>query len=155
MLRDGGGVEQWQVEQAQEALEIYYEQFRQFVGFHHGRRPSEMGGPQIHAFLSHLAVNRHVAASTQNVALNAVVFLYRKVIKKELEDFSDFARARMPKRLPVVLRRREVDEVLRRMDGIEGLIARLMYGTGMRVNETVVVRVSVDGNGAGPAGVRT
>jgi site-specific recombinase XerD len=114
-----------------------------------------MGGPQIHAFLSHLAVNRHVAASTQNVALNAVVFLYRKVIKKELEDFSDFARARMPKRLPVVLRRREVDEVLRRMDGIEGLIARLMYGTGMRVNETVVVRVSVDGNGAGPAGVRT
>ena len=91
--------------------------------------------------MSHLAINRHVAASTQNQALNAVVFLYRKVIKKELEDFSDFARARIPKRLPVVLSRQEVDEVLRRMDGIEGLIARLMYGTGMRVNEALGLRV--------------
>jgi integron integrase len=119
----------------------YLHWIRQFVGFHHGRRPSEMGGPEIHAFLSHLAINRHVAASTQNQALNAVVFLYRKVIKKELEDFSDFARARLPKRLPVVLSRHEVDEVLRRMDGIEGLIARLMYGTGMRVNEALTLRV--------------
>jgi integron integrase len=119
----------------------YLHWIRHFVGFHHGRRPSEMGGPEIHAFLSHLAINRHVAASTQNQALNAVVFLYRKVIKKELEDFSDFARARLPKRLPVVLSRREVDEVLRRMDGIEGLIARLMYGTGMRVNEALTLRV--------------
>ncbi len=66
--------------------------------------------------------------------MNALVFLYRKVIKKEWEDFSDFARARLPKRLPVVLIRQEVDRVLRRMDGIEGLIARLIYGTGMRVN---------------------
>jgi integron integrase len=119
----------------------YLHWIRQFVGFHHGRRPSEMGGPEIHAFLSHLAINRHMAASTQNQALNAVVFLYRKVIKKELEDFSDFARARLPKRLPVVLSRHEVDEVLRRMDGIEGLIARLMYGTGMRVNEALTLRV--------------
>ncbi len=100
-----------------------------------------MGGPEIHAFLSHLAINRHVAAGTQNQALNAVVFLYRKVIKKELEDFSDFARARLPKRLPVVLSRQEVDEVLRRMDDIEGLIARLMYGAGMRVNDALTLRV--------------
>jgi len=126
---------------AMKTEKAYLHWIRHFVGFHHGRRPSEMGGPHIHAFLSHLAINRHVAASTQNQALNAVVFLYRKVIKKDLEDFSDFARARMPKRLPVVLSRQEVDLVLRRMDGIEGLIARLMYGTGMRVNEALGLRV--------------
>jgi integron integrase len=114
---------------------------RQFVGFHHGRRPSEMGEAEIHAFLSHLAINRHVAASTQNVALNAIVFFYRKVVKRELGDFSDFARARMGNRLPVVLSRAEVAEVLRRMEGVEGLIARLMYGTGMRVNEALSLRV--------------
>jgi hypothetical protein len=86
---------------AMKTEKAYLHWIRQFVGFHYGRRPFEMGGPEIHAFLSHLAIDRHVAASTQNQALNAVVFLYRKVIKKELEDFSDFERARLPKRLPV------------------------------------------------------
>jgi integrase len=120
---------------------FYAHWVRQFVGFHHGRRPSEMGGPKIHAFLSHLAINRHVAASTQNQARNAIEFRYQKVIKKELEDFGDFARARLPKRLPVVLSRQEVHDVRRRMDGIEGMIARLMYGTGMRVNEALGLRI--------------
>jgi len=119
----------------------YVHWMRRFVDFHHGRRPSEMGEPEIHAFLSHLAINRHVAASTQNVALNAIVFFYRKVVKKELGDFSDFVRARTGKRLPVVLSRQEVNEVLRRMDGVEGLVTRLMYGTGMRVNEALALRV--------------
>jgi integron integrase len=114
---------------------------RQFVAFHHGRKPSAMGEAEIHAFLSHLAINRHVAASTQNVALNAIVFFYRKVVKRELGDFSDFVPARMGNRLPVVLSRQEVAEVLRRMEGVEGLIARLMYGTGMRVNEALALRV--------------
>jgi len=119
----------------------YVHWMRQFVGFHNGRRPSEMGESEIHAFLTHLAINRHVAASTQNVALNAIVFFYRKVVKKDLGDFSDFVRARMPKRLPVVLSRQEVNELLRRMDGVEALIARLMYGTGMRVGEALTLRV--------------
>ena len=119
----------------------YVHWMRQFVRYHHGRKPSEMGESEIHAFLSHLAVNRHVAASTQNVALNAIVFFYRKVAKKDLSDFSDFVRARMPKRLPVVLSRQEVNTVLGLMTGIEGLIARLMYGTGMRVNEALTLRV--------------
>ena len=100
----------------------YVHWMRQFVGFHHDRRPSAMGEAEIHAFLSHLAINRHVAASTQNVALNAIVFCYRKVVKRELGDFSDFARARLGNRLPVVLSRQEVAEVLRRMDGVEGLV---------------------------------
>jgi len=114
---------------------------RQFVGFHDGRRPSEMGGPEIHAFLSHLAINARVASSTQNQALSAIVFFYRKVVKKELGDFSDFPRARVAKRLPVVLSRQEVQEVLGRMDGVEALLARLLYGTGMRVSEALRLRV--------------
>ena len=119
----------------------YVHWMRQFVGYHHGRRPSEMGEAEIHAFLSHLAINRHVAASTQNVALNAIVFFYRKVLKRDLGDFSDFVRARIGKRLPVVLSRRETDALLSRMDGVEGLIARLMYGTGMRVTEALTLRI--------------
>ena len=119
----------------------YIHWIRRFVSYHHGRRPSEMGAPEIHQFLSHLAVNRRVAASTQNQALNAIGFLYRKVVKKEPGDFSDFPRARRPKRLPVVLSRQEVQALLSSMDGPEGLIARLMYGTGMRVSEALRLRV--------------
>ena len=100
-----------------------------------------MGGSEIHQFLSHLAINKRVAASTQNQALNAIVFLYRKVLKKEPGDFSDFPRARRPKRLPVVISRQEVQALLIRMDGVEGLIAHLMYGTGMRVSEALRLRV--------------
>jgi integron integrase len=119
----------------------YLQWIRRFVGYHNNRRPSDMSGPEIHQFLSDLALNQRVAASTQNQALNAIVFLYRKVVRKELDDFSDFPRARRGKRLPVVLSRREVQALLARMDGAEGLIARLMYGTGMRVSEALRLRV--------------
>jgi len=114
---------------------------RKFVEYHHHRRPSDMGGPEIHHFLSHLAVNRKVAASTQNQALNAIVFLYRKVIGEEPGDFEGFPRARRPKRLPVVLSRDEVQSLLDNMDGVEGLVVRLMYGTGMRTSEALHLRV--------------
>lgn len=119
----------------------YLQWIRRFIGYHHGRRPSSMGGAEIHRFLSHLAISDRVAASTQNQALNAIVFLYGKVLKKELGDFSDFPRARRPKRLPVVLSRKEVQALLIRMDGPEGLIAKLLYGTGMRVSEALRLRV--------------
>ncbi len=82
-----------------------------------------------------------MAASTQNQALNAVVFLYRDVLKKEIGDFSTFPRARMGKRLPVVCSREEVQKLLRQLDGVEGLIIRLLYGTGMRVSEGLRLRV--------------
>ena len=121
--------------------QAYLAWIRRFVGYHHGRRPSEMGATEIHQFLSHLAINRRVAASTQNQALNAVVFLYKKVLKTEPGDFSDFPHARRPKRLPVVLSRPEVLALLSQLDGPEGLIARLMYGTGMRVSEALRLRV--------------
>ena len=119
----------------------YLHWVRRFIGYHHGRRPSLLGAAEIHQFLSHLALSKRVAASTQNQALNAIVFLYRKVVKKEVGDFSDFPRARRPKRLPVVLSRLEVQALLSRVDGVEGLLARLLYGTGMRVSEALRLRV--------------
>ena len=119
----------------------YWGWIRRFVAYHHGRKPSEMDAPEIHAFLSDLALNRGVAASTQNQALNAVVFLYRKVVKKEVGDFSDFPRARIGKRLPVVCSREEVQRLLRRVEGTEGLVIRLLYGTGMRIMECLRLRV--------------
>jgi integron integrase len=100
-----------------------------------------MGAAELHQFLSHLAINQKVAASTQNQALNAIVFLYAKVLQKPLGDFSDFPRARRPHRLPVVLSRKEVQELIRRLDGVEALLVRLMYGTGMRVSEALRLRV--------------
>lgn len=114
---------------------------RRYVQYHQWRKPSTMGAGEIHKYLSHLAVHEDVAAGTQNQALNAIVFLYRDVIKHEPGDFSDFARARVRKRLPVVLSRGEVQALIRRMDGVEELVARLLYGTGMRISEAVRLRV--------------
>lgn len=119
----------------------YWHWIRRFVTYHHGRKPSEMEAPEVHAFLSHLALNEGVAASTQNQALNAVVFLYRKVIRKEIGDFSDFPRARRGKRLPVVCSREEVLRLLNLVEGVEGLVIRLLYGTGMRIAECLRLRV--------------
>jgi hypothetical protein len=90
----------------------YWMWIRKFVSHHHGRKPSDMGPNDIHAYLGHLAVNEHVAASTQNQALNAIVFLYRDVLKQDVGDFSSFPRARKGKRLPVVCSREEVYELL-------------------------------------------
>lgn len=114
---------------------------RYFVSYHQWQKPSTLAEPAVHQFLSHLAVNKKVAASTQNQALNAIVFLYGKVLKRELGDFSDFPRARRGKRLPVVLSREEVQKLIRAMEGTEGLLVRLMYGTGMRVSEALRLRV--------------
>jgi integron integrase len=119
----------------------YWQWIRKFVTHFHGRKPSLMGANEIHAWLGHLAVNENVAAATQNQALNAVVFLYRDVLKKEIGDFSTFPRARMGKRLPVVCSREEVQKLLGQLEGVEALIVRLLYGTGMRVSEGLRLRV--------------
>ncbi|MFO8240573.1 MAG: integron integrase [Dissulfuribacterales bacterium] len=126
---------------AMKTEKAYLHWIRRFVSYHHDNRPSHMGGAEIHQFLSHLAINERVAASTQNQALNAIVFLYRKVVKKDVGDFSGFPRARRPQRLPIVLSRQEVQALLSRLDGAEGLLARLLYGTGMRVSEALRLRV--------------
>jgi integron integrase len=114
---------------------------RRFVSFHRGRKPSAMEAKDVREFLRHLAMDEQVASSTQNQALNAVVFLYRDVVKKDIGDFSDFPRARRGLRLPVIASRAEIKAVLDRMEGRELLIARLLYGTGMRINEALGVRV--------------
>lgn len=119
----------------------YWQWIRKFVEYNHDTRPSKMGAPEIHAFLSHLALNENVAASTQNQALNALVFLYRKVLKKEVGDFSDFPRAKRGKRLPTVCSRSEIQQLLGHTEGVEGLIVRLLYGTGMRISECLRLRV--------------
>lgn len=114
---------------------------KRYVAFHRGRKPSLLVAADVQAFLKHLAVEEQVASSTQNLALNAVVFLYRKVIRKDIGDFSDFPRARRGLRLPVVASRGEVKAILERLSGRERLIGRLLYGTGMRINECLRLRV--------------
>jgi integron integrase len=121
--------------------QTYVPWIRRFVEFHGWRKPSQLGADDVKAFLRHLAIEKQVASSTQNQALNAVVFLYSKVLKKDIGDFSDFPRARQGMRLPVVASRDEVKAVIERMQGREQLIARLLYGTGMRIHECLGMRV--------------
>ena len=121
--------------------QTYVSWIRRFVLFHHWQKPSSLGADHVLAFLRHLAMEKQVASSTQNQALNAVVFLYRKVIKKDIGDFGDFPRARRGLRLPVVASRSEIKAVIEQMSGQEQFMARLLYGTGMRVNELLRLRV--------------
>jgi integron integrase len=118
---------------------LYY--ILDYIYFHNKRHPQEMGVDEIRAYLSHLAIQKNVAGSTQNVALSALLFLYRQVLKSDLPDIDNIERARRPKRLPVVLTRREVQEVLAIVDGVEGLFLQLLYGTGMRLMEGLRLRV--------------
>ncbi len=114
---------------------------RFFIRFHGIRHPSGMGTSEVHAFLEHLAVERHVAAATQNQALNALVFLYRHVLEQPLGDIGEFSRAKRPRRLPVVLSHEEAMRVLSHLSGPMHLMAALMYGGGLRVTEACRLRV--------------
>jgi integron integrase len=100
-----------------------------------------MGAPEVNEFLTHLAVDGHVSASTQNQALCALLFLCRHVVGKELGDLGCVVRARRPKRLPVVLTREEVKAVMAHLDGSIRLVASLMYGAGLRLMECLRLRV--------------
>src|SRR5690554_4462266 len=114
----------------------YVSWVRRFILFHGKRHPRDMGAPEIETFLSHLAVNGRVAASTQNQALAAILFLYKEVLDIDLPWMKDVVRAKRPERRPVVLSRGEVSAVLERMSGTPALVARLLYGTGMRLMES-------------------
>jgi len=106
------------------------------------RHPKEMGPPEVAQFLAHLAVAGNVAASTQNQALNALVFLYEQVVQQPLGDLGEFARVKRPARLPVVLTQEETQRVLVALKpGTGSLIIRLLYGTGMRLMECLRLRV--------------
>jgi integron integrase len=119
----------------------YVHWVRRFVLFHGQRHPKDMGGPEIKAFLTHLAVNGNVAASTQNQALCAIVFLYKHVLGIDLGEFSNFQYAKRPQTLPVVLTVSEVQRLLGEMTGTKRLLAELLYGTGMRLIEALRLRV--------------
>jgi len=114
---------------------------RRFI-VHHGRRhPAEMGAAEVTAFLTHLATVENVAAATQAQALAAVLFLYKAVLEVELPWLNDVIRARRPRRIPTVLEKQEVLSLLDAMEGEHQLMARLMYGTGMRIGECMAIRV--------------
>jgi integron integrase len=119
----------------------YVQQIKRFIFFHDKRHPNEMREDEIRAYLSHLAVDRHVAASTQNVALAALLFLYRDVLKIKLERIEDIERARKPSRIPVVFTKQEVNQVIKNLSGVYFLIAGLMYGSGLRLMECLRLRV--------------
>jgi integron integrase len=114
---------------------------KRFILFHNKRHPREMSANEVTAFLTDLAVRGNVAASTQNQALNAILFLYREVLRIELPWMDNIQRAKKPARLPVVFTRAEVKSLLAQLDGTLWLMASLIYGSGLRLMECVRLRV--------------
>ena len=121
--------------------QAYVDWARRFILFHNKRHPKEMGAAELRDFLSHLAVDRNVSASTQNQAKSALLFLYREVLKIELPWLEEVISAKTAKRLPVVLTQVETRQLLGAMSGTMGLMASLLYGTGMRLMEGLRLRV--------------
>jgi len=121
--------------------QTYSDWVKRFILFHDKRHPKEMGAMEIRDFLAHLVNDRNVAPSTQNQALHAILFLYREVLQIELPAIGDLQPAKKNPRLPVVFTREEVQAILARMEGQKWLMASLLYGTGMRLNELLRLRV--------------
>jgi len=119
----------------------YVDWIRRFILFHKKRHPREMGKAEIEAFLTHLAVDRKVAASTQSQAKAALLFLYQKVLNLEVDWLKDVVAAKQPQRLPTVLTVDEVRSLLSHMEGDTWLVASLLYGSGLRLMEACRVRV--------------
>ena len=118
----------------------YFHRVRRYIFFHKRSHPQEMGAGEVQSFLSYLAVDQRVSASIQNQALNALVFLYKYVLKKE-PGAIDAIRARRPERLPVVLTREEAQKVLSLLSGVNHLIVSLLYGSGLQLMECLRLRV--------------
>lgn len=122
--------------------QTYVHWIRRFIVFHGKRHPRELGAPEVAAFLTALATRDRVAASTQNLALSAVLFLYREVLQVDLPWLQDVVRAKRPQRLPTVLTRDEAQRLLAQVPGnAVGLVVRLLYGSGMRLLEGLRLRV--------------
>jgi integron integrase len=119
----------------------YLDWIRRFILFNDKAHPADMSAPEVEGFLTHLAVEGRVAASTQNQALAAILFLYRDVLDVELPWIENVVRARMPVRVPVVLPRAEVQRLLDQLEGEFHLIAQLLYGSGLRLSEALRLRV--------------
>jgi len=121
--------------------QAYVNWIKRYIFFHNLEHPRDMGIPEIEAFLTHLAVDKNVAASTQNQAFAALLFLYREVLKIDLEGPIDSIRAKKPQRLPTVMTGEEVMAVITAMSGTFQLIAKLLYGSGLRLIECLRLRV--------------
>jgi len=121
--------------------QAYVNWIKRYILFHNKRHPSEMGESEIRAFVSDLASKKSVSSSTQTVALSALLFLYRDVLKKDLPYVEGIERAKRPERLPVVFTPSEVREVLARLEGANHLIASLLYGAGLRLMDALRLRV--------------
>ena len=117
------------------AEDTYVDWVRRFILFHGKRHPLDLGATDVSAFLTHLAVDRGVAPSTQNQAKSALLFLYREVLQLELPWLDEVIAAKVHRRLPVVLTPSEARALLHELSGTTGLICSLRYGTGMRVLE--------------------
>lgn len=118
----------------------YLDWIKRYIFFHNKRHPSEMGTTEVEAFLNYLAIDLTVAASTQNQAFSALLYLYREVLRLPLGEIHSL-RAREPKRLPTVLTKTEVKRVLESLSGVHGLMAHMLYGSGMRLMECVRLRI--------------
>ncbi len=122
--------------------QVYLDWIRRYILFHNKRHPKDLGAREVEAFLTHLAVAGKVAASTQNQAKSALLFLYREVLESQLPWLDNVTQAKAPKRLPVVLTVSETQAVLSRLKGTHALIGGLLYGAGMRLMEAVRLRVN-------------
>lgn len=134
--------------------EAYVAWIKRFILFHNKRHPLEMGAAEINAFLTDLAVVGRVSASTQNQAFTALLFLYQKVLEVDPGRIAGVVRAVRPKRLPVVLTREEVRRVIEQLDGTFALMARFLYGSGLRLLECLRLRVKDIDFGRGEITVR-
>ena len=122
-------------------LKAYADWIRKFQGFLHDKLPEELSETDVKAYLTYLAVKCKVAASTQNQAFNSLLFLYRHILKKDFGDHKDIPRAKKSKYIPVVLSRREIDDVLKHLSYPYDLVAKLLYGCGLRLFECLKLRV--------------
>lgn len=119
----------------------YVEWIRRYILFHNKRHPKDMGAQEIQAFITHLATERSVSASTQNQALSAILFLYRHVLQMEIDLPPELIRAQKSKTLPVVLTHQEAMTVIGRMTGVPQLMTKVLYGSGLRLTECLRLRV--------------
>jgi integron integrase len=121
--------------------QAYLNWIKRYILYHKKKHPNDMGAAELEKYLTYLATERKVAASTQNQALSAILFLYKEVLKIPLETDFQFVGAKKPKRLPVVLSKKEVQQVLDRLTGTTKIIGQLLYGSGLRISEVVRLRV--------------
>jgi len=121
--------------------ETYIHWIKRYILFHKKQHPLEMGKLEVEAFLSYLATDKHVAASTQNQALSSILFLYKKVLNIEIDWIDNVVRAKRPKYLPTVLSPSEVRLLINEMSGVHQLLAKILYGSGLRIMELLRLRV--------------